>query len=188
VSILQHPHFCLAHTISTHSALARTGKSVLHLDPNEHYGSEQASLTLDELVHWSASRFDSSSSESPFQAAQSQRYTQAFTSTLTPSLESDKRRYSLSLFPAVLPSRGSLISTLIASDISKYVSFRLLDSVSVWDAQSGGVRRVPGSKEEVFKDTSIGLVEKRKLMKFLMFAAGDFEADPILAGALSGIL
>jgi RAB protein geranylgeranyltransferase component A len=68
--------------------------------------------------------------------------------------------------------------------VSKYVSFRLPDSVSVWDNASGGVRRVPGSKEEVFKDKSVPLVTKRKLMKFLMFAGGEFEADPILAGEL----
>ena len=52
----------------------------------------------------------------------------------------------------------------------------------MWDSASRGVRRIPGSKEEVFKDQSIGWVEKRKLMKFLMFAAGDFESDPILTG------
>ena len=44
------------------------------------------------------------------------------------------------------------------------------------------MRRVPGSKEEVFKDQSVGLMEKRRLMKFLMFAGGEFENDPILAG------
>ena len=44
------------------------------------------------------------------------------------------------------------------------------------------MRKVPGSKEEVFKDKSVGLVEKRKLMKFLMFAAGEFENDQTLVG------
>ena len=44
------------------------------------------------------------------------------------------------------------------------------------------MKRVPGSKEEVFKDKSIGLVDKRRLMKFLMFVAGEFEDDEILKG------
>lgn len=168
-------------------ALAKVGKSVLHLDPNEYYGSEQASLTLDELAQWASTRNAESStssytSTSPYRAAQSTKYTSATTSTLSPELERDKRRYALSLFPSILPSRGSLISTLIASGVSKYISFRLLESVSVWDESNGGVRRVPGSKEEVFKDKSVGLVEKRRLMKFLMWAVGEFEGDAILVG------
>lgn len=42
--------------------------------------------------------------------------------------------------------------------------------------------RVPGSKEAVFKEKRFGLLEKRRLMKFLLFAAGDFETDEILIG------
>jgi RAB protein geranylgeranyltransferase component A len=69
--------------------------------------------------------------------------------------------------------------------VSKYVSFRILDSVSVWQQTEDGegkVRRVPGSKEQVFKDKDISLMEKRRLMKFLMFAAGEFEDDVLLKG------
>lgn len=71
----------------------------------------------------------------------------------------------------------------------------MLDSVSVWqgspavstqaenlEGSRGSVKRVPGSKEEVFKDKTVGLVDKRRLMKFLMFAAGNFEQDEILQG------
>lgn len=97
----------------------------------------------------------------------------------------------MSLFPTVLPSRGELIDTLVKSDVSKYVSFRMLDSVSIFDGESASpdeagtstrLRRVPGSKEEVFKDKSASLMEKRRLMKFLMFAGGDFEQDEVLRG------
>jgi RAB protein geranylgeranyltransferase component A len=178
------------------------GKSVLHLDPNGYYASDQASLTLDELVSWASERSSSepsepSSSTSPYAFAQSRRYTKATTSEIAPILLSDRRRYALSLFPTILPSRGSLISTLIASDVSKYVGFRLLDSVGVWEETSasddghsattsgGRVRKVPGSKEEVFKDKSISLVDKRRLMKFLMFVAGDFEGEEVLQGRSS---
>ncbi|ORY24379.1 GDP dissociation inhibitor-domain-containing protein [Naematelia encephala] len=161
----------LAESIAA-ASLAKTGRSVLHLDPNEYYGSSQASLTLDEL-----SSLASSSS-----ASHLSRFSHFSTSPLSADLEASRRQYALSLFPSVLPSRGPLITTLIASDVSKYVSFRLLDSVSVWDNETGTVRRVPGSKEEVFKDTSVGLVDKRRLMKFLMWAGGEFENDQILQG------
>ena len=195
--------------ISRYRALAKAGKTVLHLDPNEYYGASQASLTLDELVAWS--NLLDSKEERVNDPGPSSGHARTWTSPLTPQLEADRRRYALSLFPAVLPSRGPLIDTLIASDVSKYVSFRMLDSVSIWDdkkpagsqdsslpteeeTESSGrgavnvqdeihrIRRVPGSKEEVFKDKSISLVEKRRLMKFLLFAAGEFENDDILKG------
>ncbi|OWZ50998.1 rab escort protein [Cryptococcus neoformans Tu259-1] len=156
------------------AALAKAGKTVLHLDPNEYYGGEQASLTLDELVEWSTKRVESSS------AAVS--YTHASASVLTPTLQNDRRRYALSLFPAILPSRGPLIDALISSDVSKYVSFKLLDSVNIWDEGCAGTRKVPGCKEEIFKDKSVSLMDKRKLMKFFMFAAGEFEHNDILRG------
>jgi RAB protein geranylgeranyltransferase component A len=188
--------------------LAKAGKSVLHLDPNEYYGSDQASLTLDELAAWSQRVL--SAEDDNAAGPSTTRYTNATTSPLTPQLENDRRRYALSLFPAILPSRGEMIDTLIKSQVSKYVSFRKLDSVALWQQQlsqatpgeggdqagpveasveertgrqSGHIRRVPGSKEEVFKDKSVGLVDKRRLMKFLMFAAGDFESDDMLKGA-----
>lgn len=185
------------------SSLAKSGKSVLHLDPNDYYGGEQASLTLDELQLWAETRagplssptHSTSASTEPhppsaYVSSQRQKYSYASTTPLSEQLESDRRRYALSLFPAVVPSRGKLIDVLIASNVSKYVSFRMLDSVSVWQAQGqdgeqngeGQVKRVPGSKEEVFKDKSVGLADKRRLMKFLMFAAGDFENDEILKG------
>jgi hypothetical protein len=187
---------------------------VLHLDPNEYYAADQASLTLDELVKWASDRSSTSGAASSSDAAagagssylssQKRRFTHATTSILTPDLERDRRRYALSLYPAILPARGTLISTLIASDVSKYVGFRLLDSVGVWEEgrcssssenagaqaqaeaaepQVGGqVRRVPGNKEDVFKDKSVGLVDKRRLMKFLMWVAGDFEDDELVKG------
>jgi RAB protein geranylgeranyltransferase component A len=72
--------------------------------------------------------------------------------------------------------------------VSKYVSFRILDSVSIWQQQAGegggSIRRVPGSKEQVFRDKEVSLMEKRRLMKFLMFAAGEFEDSDTLKGEL----
>ena len=170
---------CLDPTpVLTIRALAKSGKSVLHLDPNDYYGDQQASLTLDELQQWSQSHSD------PLDTSSTNAHACASTSQLDESLTKNRRRYALSLFPAVLPSRGPLIQTLINSGVSKYVSFRILDSVSIWQEGTEGIRRVPGSKEQVFKDKEITLMEKRRLMKFLMFSAGEFENDPLLKGEL----
>ena len=162
-------------------ALAKAGKTVLHLDENNYYGGDQASLTVPELIEWCAKR-STKAPATTYLKAQASRFTQAKASHEIPN----GRRYALSLFPAILPSRGPLIDTLIASDVSKYVSFRLLGSVSIWDSSASRPVRVPGSKEAVFKEKRFGLLEKRRLMKFLLFAAGDFESDELLAGEYSG--
>ncbi|KAK6907311.1 rab escort protein [Kwoniella mangroviensis CBS 10435] len=167
----------LAESIAA-ASLAKAGKSVLHLDPNEYYGGEQASLTLDELVEWSNSQSSSTSSSS---SSWNVKYGSTSTTPLDESLQNDRRRYALSLFPAILPSRGDLIDTLISSDVSKYVSFRILDSISLYTSE-GEFKKVPGSKEEIFKDKTISLMDKRKLMKFLLFAASEFEESEILKG------
>jgi RAB protein geranylgeranyltransferase component A len=47
---------------------------------------------------------------------------------------------------------------------------------------------VPGSKEDVFKDRTIGLREKRSLMKVLLWIAGEFEGSAELASGASAQL
>jgi RAB protein geranylgeranyltransferase component A len=49
-----------------------------------------------------------------------------------------------------------------------------LECVGIYDS-SGVVKNVPASKEDVFKSKDISLVNKRRLMRFLMFAVSDFE-------------
>lgn len=148
-------------------------------------------MTLDELVSWAEARSGPApNDESTYMASQRARYSSATTSGMG-DLAADRRRYALSLFPSVMVSRGELVHTLISSDVSKYVGFRLLDNVCVWepdgtDAAGGSFRRVPGSKEDVFKDKSISLPDKRRLMKALMFAGGEFEEDELLKGTSVG--
>lgn len=44
------------------------------------------------------------------------------------------------------------------------------------------MNNVPGSKEDIFKSKEISLIEKRRLMRFLTFAAGNFEGSPEIDG------
>jgi len=100
-----------------------------------------------------------------------------------------------------LPARGKLIDTLISSGVSGYVGFRIVDGVGLLQANavdsdasssssksSGKVKKVPTSKGQVFKDKTMSLLEKRKLMKMLMFVVNldqDKSAeDPALKGEL----
>ncbi|TFK96313.1 rab escort protein, partial [Pterulicium gracile] len=135
-------------------ALSKAGCKVAHIDKNPYYGSNEASLSADELIQWADSNPPGISSISRSGAA-------------VPS----SRQYSISLAPSVLPSLGPQISSLISSGVSKYTGFKLLKNINVVDA-NGGIQPVPGNKEDVFKNKSISLIEKRRLMRFLTFASG----------------
>lgn len=46
----------------------------------------------------------------------------------------------------------------------------------------GKFRSVPGNKEDIFKSKDLSLIDKRKLMRFLTFALGEFEDAAELKG------
>lgn len=85
---------------------------------------------------------------------------------------------------------------LVRSKVATYLQFGLLSgvglctpSVNAEEEGEGGqgknikVERVPASKADVFNDQSLSLVEKRRLTKLLLFAAGQepLEEDKVLA-------
>lgn len=130
----------------------------------------------------------------------SSRYSQAsfeFPSTrFQEQLSKVARQYALSVFPTILPARGDLIDLLIEEDVGKYVNFRLVDGVAIYQPSreeehelSGRWKRVPAGKDQIFKDSSLSLLEKRRLMKFIMFASSEKgftqveeDVDPLLRG------
>ena len=150
------------------------------MDNNQYYGGDEASLTLDELAQWADARPTDSEDKptSEYLARQRARYTSI---TRSSTLPPQSRQYAVSLAPSIVPSLGSHIDSLIASGVSRYGSFKLLEKVAIYD-RPGYVQSVPGSKEDVFKSKALSLVEKRRLMRFLMFAAGEFEGKKELEG------
>ncbi|KAH7344118.1 GDP dissociation inhibitor-domain-containing protein [Rhizoctonia solani] len=134
------------------AALAAVNKPIIHIDESETYGGPHASLSLSELS--------------------------AFNPTFDSSLIS--RQYSLSLTPQLIPATGPFIAALVNSGVSRYGSFVLPKRVVVRTQE--GFKNVPANKQDVFKDKAIGLVQKRRLIKFLMFATGEFEGSSELNG------
>ncbi|KAG8891648.1 Rab proteins geranylgeranyltransferase component A, partial [Tulasnella sp. 417] len=184
------------------AALAKAGKKILHLDENDYYGGDSASLTLLELITWADERLKpleqlADQPSSAYLLAQRKAFTNiqySFPSssdqlTPDPDFMRDSRLYAISLLPCLVPASGPIITSLIASGVSRYGGFCLLNSVAMstpldekrpedeWE-----LKRVPSSKEDVFKDRSLSLLDKRRLMKFLMFAASDTENPPELEG------
>ncbi|KDQ28838.1 hypothetical protein PLEOSDRAFT_39065 [Pleurotus ostreatus PC15] len=152
----------------TAAALAKAGVKVAQIDTNPYYGAENASLSLDELTQWADEQNNTQLPE---------RYRSISYSSKSIA---DGRRYSISLSPAVIPSVGPHITSLVASGVAKYGGFKLLQNISIYS--SGKLHNVPGSKEDIFKNTEITLLEKRRVMRFLMFAASEFEEKSELWG------
>ncbi|KAK4055794.1 hypothetical protein OIV83_000341 [Microbotryomycetes sp. JL201] len=143
----------LALADDTRSALAKAGYSVLQLDSHTYYGDEWASLTVDELAERSPSG----------------------PGNVPEDLMRKSNRFSLSLRPCLLRAIGPAIDVLVRSKVASYLSFGLVAGTAICRPEGSNVHvdRVPSSKSDVFNDPSLSLVEKRRLTKLLLFAAGD---------------
>ncbi|KAJ3522041.1 hypothetical protein NMY22_g12058 [Coprinellus aureogranulatus] len=150
----------------TESILAASRSLII--DPNPYYGGDEASLSQEELVKWGESV--ASGLQPTFESYSGSSETIPYS-----------RQYSICLRPSVIPALGPLITGLIASGVAKYSGFKLLESVSIYSGD-GTVKSVPGSKEAVFNNKDISLIEKRRLMRFLTFAGSEFEDKPEIQG------
>lgn len=162
------------------SALAKAGYKVIHVDPNDYYGGDHATLTVDEIISWANLRSSSENEggTNEYLAGQRNRFISvSYRGSPPPAY----RQYSLSLLPSIIPSVGPLISTLINSGVSRYGGFKLLEKVALYRSP-GRVHNVPNTKEDVFNNRRISLIDKRRLMRFFVFASSDFEDKPELHG------
>jgi len=150
------------------------------VDPNDYYGGDHATLNVDEIVSWANLRSASAGNESTNEhlAGQRDRFVSVSYHGSPPPAS---RQYSLSLLPSIIPSVGPLISTLVDSGVSRYGGFKLLEQVALYRSP-GRVQNVPSSKEDVFKNRRISLIDKRRLMRFFAFVSSDFEDKPELHG------
>ncbi|CAO3611488.1 unnamed protein product [Mucor fragilis] len=116
--------------------------------------------------------------------SQDQQLVDAYFSDLTPEnfreklplvsafveLLNKSRSYNLDTTPKLLGTREDLVETLIRSGVGRYLEFKNVDDIFIFDKASRALEKVPSSKEDVFINKSVSLIEKRKLMKFLTFA------------------
>ncbi|RFU75841.1 rab s geranylgeranyltransferase component a [Trichoderma arundinaceum] len=147
-------------------ALSRSGKNILHVDPNEYYGEAEAVLSLQEVDEWAA-RHQSADSDGGFAAAQATRPGGA------ESLSSS-RAYSLALAPQLIHTRSELLSKLVSSKAFRQLEFLAVGSFYIYqpsstDSSAPNLSRIPSTREDVFANTTISVKAKRGLMKFLKF-------------------
>ena len=133
--------------------LAVKGKKVLHLDRNEYYGGETASLNLTNL--W-----------------------QQFRPGVQPPKEyGHNRDWNVDLIPKFIMANGKLVKMLLHTKVTKYLEWKCVDASYVAQHQKGGmlksakmaVCKVPANDMEALKSSLMGLFEKKRCMNFYKY-------------------
>ena len=148
--------------------LSSRGKKVLHMDRNNYYGGECASLNLTNLYK---------------KFIKDEEPPKAFFDAL-----GSNRDYNVDLVPKFIMANGKLVKVLVLTDVTRYMDFKLVDGSYVYRrAQKGGmfggasapiISKVPADEAEAIKTGLISLVQKNWLRGFLKYIAKYDQADP----------
>ncbi|PVU98358.1 hypothetical protein BB559_001646 [Furculomyces boomerangus] len=128
------------------------GKKVLHIDRNDHYGGECASLNLTQLFR----KFRNG--EAP------------------PEALGRDRDYNIDLIPKFMMANEELVKALVYTDVTRYVEFKLVSGSMVCRDQK--ISKVPATVGEALVSPLLGFFEKRRAKKFLEFV-GNWKEDDI---------
>mmetsp|Transcript_31058 Transcript_31058/g.50379 ORF Transcript_31058/g.50379 Transcript_31058/m.50379 type:complete len:449 (-) Transcript_31058:1470-2816(-) len=133
--------------------LSVSGKKVLHLDRNDYYGAESASLNLKQLFK----KFegdDSKMDEQMFGASKS---------------------YSVDLCPKFLMGMGNLVKMLLHTKVTRYLEFRCVGGSFVYKDSS--LFEVPVTPAAALNSSLMGLFQKRRYKNFLQWVLDVKEDD-----------
>lgn len=139
------------------AALAWQGSNVLHIDANNYYGDNTATLTIDQLKNW-VQKVNNNEVD-------------GFKNALLyiPSgNELKSRDFGIDLTPKILFAKSDLLSLLIKSRVYKYLEFLPLSSFHFFE--NDNFEKMSNTKQDIFTNQSLSLITKRSLMKFIKFA------------------
>jgi Rab GDP dissociation inhibitor len=142
--------------------LAVKGKKVLHLDRNEYYGGETASLNLTNL--WKKFRPE----EQP------------------PSKYGHNRDWNVDLIPKFIMADGKLVKMLLHTKVTKYLEWKCVDASYVVQHKKAGwlssekmaVCKVPSNDMEALKSKLMGMFEKKRVVDLYRFIENVKADDP----------
>ncbi|KAH3667383.1 hypothetical protein OGAPHI_003032 [Ogataea philodendri] len=123
--------------------LSIDGKKVLHIDKQDYYGGESASLNLTQLY----SKFKPS-----------KPYADQF---------GKDRDWCVDLIPKFLMSNGELTNILVHTDVTRYMEFKQIHGSYVY--RGGRIAKVPSNQTEAISSPLMGFFEKRRMKNFLEF-------------------
>ncbi|KAG9128026.1 Rab GDP dissociation inhibitor alpha [Ceratobasidium sp. 392] len=131
--------------------LSVEGKKVLHMDRNDYYGAESASLNLTQLYR-------------------------KFRSADPPAELGRDRDYAIDLIPKFIIASGEFTKILVHTDVTRYLEFKQIAGSFVY--RDGKISKVPSTEMEAVKSPLMGLFEKRRAKKFFEFVQGWKDEDP----------
>lgn len=132
--------------------LSVEGKKVLHMDRNDYYGGDSASLNLTQLYR-------------------------KFRSDQAPPAELGRDRdYAVDLIPKFIIASGELTQILVHTDVTRYLEFKQIAGSFVF--RDGKISKVPSTEMEAVKSPLMGLFEKRRAKKFFEFLQNWRDDDP----------
>ncbi|XP_062990573.1 rab GDP dissociation inhibitor beta [Elgaria multicarinata webbii] len=128
------------------------GKKVLHMDRNAYYGGESASITpLEDLYK----RFNLPG--------------------CPPESMGRGRDWNVDLIPKFLMANGQLVKMLLYTEVTRYLDFKVTEGSFVY--KGGKIYKVPSTEAEALASSLMGLFEKRRFRKFLVYVANFDEND-----------
>ncbi|KAJ4319718.1 Rab GDP dissociation inhibitor alpha [Neodidymelliopsis sp. IMI 364377] len=135
--------------------LSVKGKKVLHIDRNDHYGGEAASLNIEALFK----KYGQTTGE-PWK-----KYGRV-------------NDWNIDLVPKLLMANGELTNILVSTDVTKYLEFKQIAGSYVQQGQStkATVAKVPSDAGEALRSPLMGLFEKRRARNFLEWV-GAYKTD-----------
>eukprot|EP01035_Chromulina_nebulosa_P019913 gene19913-25870_t len=120
--------------------LSTKGYRVLHVDRNNYYGADTASLSLNNLY-------------------QKFRNTSEY-----PNVLGHARDWNVDLIPKFIMACGNLVKILLHTKVTRYLEFKSIDGSYVY--KDGKILKVP---TEALSSSLMGFFEKRKFRNFLLY-------------------
>lgn len=132
--------------------LSVEGKKVLHMDRNNYYGGESASLNLNQM------------------------YEKFFKGQKPPESLGQSRDYNIDLVPKFLMASGLMVKFLLKTGVTRYLEFQTVANSYVYKDKK--VHIVPTTVTEVMSSGLMGMFEKRRCRDFTNYIQNYKAEDP----------
>lgn len=86
------------------------------------------------------------------------------------------RDWNVDLIPKFLMANGQLVKMLLFTEVTRYLDFKVTEGSFVY--KGGKIYKVPSTEAEALASSLMGLFEKRRFRKFLVYVANFDENDP----------
>ncbi|KAK5653846.1 hypothetical protein OQA88_7770 [Cercophora sp. LCS_1] len=128
--------------------LSVKGKKVLHIDRNDHYGGDAASVNLEVLF---------------------KKYGNYAKGTEPWKQYGRLNDWNIDLVPKFLMSSGELTNILVSTDVTRYLEFKQVAGSYVQQGSSSKatVAKVPSDAGEALRSPLMGIFEKRRMKGFI---------------------